>query len=121
MKLKLDENVLLSAVQILVASGHDVHTVPQEELSGAVDGDVLSAAREEGRCLVTFDLDFANPVHYPPEEFEGIVVLRVPSTRIQLMERLISELARWLENRDPAGQLWIVEPGRLRVHDRGRD
>ena len=46
--------------------GHDVSTVPEEELCGAEDQAVFVAASEEQRTLVTLDLDFSNPVRFPP-------------------------------------------------------
>ena len=46
--------------------GHDVSTVPEEELCGAEDQAVFVAASEEQRTLVTLDLDFSNPIRFPP-------------------------------------------------------
>ncbi len=39
--MKLDENVPLSVVDFLLAAGHDVSTVADEGLVGAVDVEVL--------------------------------------------------------------------------------
>jgi predicted nuclease of predicted toxin-antitoxin system len=61
-KLKLDENLGSAVAQILVEAGHDVSTVVLENLSGAVDRTVIDACQREGRCLVTLDLDFGNPL-----------------------------------------------------------
>ena len=38
---------------------------------------VIAACGSEARGLVTLDLDFANPLVFPPEDFAGIAVLRV--------------------------------------------
>lgn len=45
-----------------------MHTVIDEGLSGANDVDVLAAAVAEDRALITLDLDFANPMRFPPHE-----------------------------------------------------
>lgn len=32
----------------------------------------------EGRALMTLDVDFANPLVYPPADYPGIAVIRIP-------------------------------------------
>lgn len=59
MKLKLDENLGRRWAHELRNAGHDVHTIWDEQLSGASDIEVLAAAVNESRALVTIDLDFA--------------------------------------------------------------
>lgn len=55
MKLKLDENVHVDVRRALAEQGYDVATVRDEGLRGHPDVDVLTAAGEEARCLVTLD------------------------------------------------------------------
>ena len=43
---------------------------------GEDDPPILQAATNEGRMLMTFDLDFADIRHYPPGSHAGIVVFR---------------------------------------------
>ena len=52
MKVKLDENVPRSANQVLIAAGHDVDTVVEENRAGAIDPQVAAAV---GRLLITLD------------------------------------------------------------------
>ena len=112
MRLKLDENVHTDVAAALRTDGHDVLTVHDEQLAGHPDADVARAVREEQRVLVTFDLDFADPRRYPPDQFAGLVVLRLgaPTARNQIVS-LIRFLA---ETTDIAGRLWIVEHARAR-------
>jgi hypothetical protein len=42
-KAKLDENIPRSARQVLIAAGHDVDTVVDEDLAGATDPQVVTA------------------------------------------------------------------------------
>jgi predicted nuclease of predicted toxin-antitoxin system len=51
MKIKLDENMPAALAEHLRVLGHDVHTVPDEGLAGAVDPEVWSAAQGEDRFL----------------------------------------------------------------------
>lgn len=76
MRLKLDENLGRRWAEQLRLAGHDVHTVHDEGLAGAADRDVIAAAVDERRVLVTMDLDFANPMRFPPGDTAGVVVLR---------------------------------------------
>jgi uncharacterized membrane protein len=39
-RVKLDENVPHDAVAVFIDGGHDVHTIPDEDLVGHVDADV---------------------------------------------------------------------------------
>jgi predicted nuclease of predicted toxin-antitoxin system len=116
-RLKLDENVDPRAIVILRTAGHDVATVPDEHLSGCPDTALEAACRMEARCLVTLDLDFANVLAYPPEEYPGLVVLRHPKPTAAGLLNLVRQLTALLEHQSPEHRLWIVEPGRLRVHE----
>src|SRR6516225_2916077 len=61
--------------------GHDIAGVVEEGLGGEDDPPVLKAATNEGRILMTFDLDFADVRHYPPGSHGGIVVFRLHDQR----------------------------------------
>jgi len=115
-KFKLDENLDVHAADILRQAGYEAHTVAEEGLSGAADEDIAELCRREGRCLVTLDLHFADVLAYPPGEHAGILVLRHPRLRLRAVLRLVGQLVRALQTYDPSGQLWIVEPGRVRTH-----
>lgn len=68
--------------------------------------------RDERRCLVTFDLDFADTRRYPPAEFSGLVILRL---RHRTMPRQIERITHIVSSGEElAGRLWIVEDDRVR-------
>lgn len=102
--------------------GHDADTVRDEDLSGASDVDVLAAAVAERRTLVTLDLDFANPVRFPPADTPGIAVLRVRDRpgRDDL-DLVVNRLIEALATADVNGRLWIVERDRVRQYEEPRD
>jgi predicted nuclease of predicted toxin-antitoxin system len=111
-RIKLDENVHRDVVDALRAAGHDAVTIPDQNLGGCPDADVARAVKSEGRCLITFDLDFADPRRYPPQEFAGLVVLRLRNTAsARQIDRIRTFLA---EEPDVRGRLWIVEETRAR-------
>ena len=61
MRLKLDENLGRTAAALFQSVGHDTETVRGEGLCRASDREVIAVCENEGRSLVTLDLDFANP------------------------------------------------------------
>ena len=77
----------------------------------------MKSAELNGRCLVTLDLDFSDVLRFPPQENYGIVVIRVPhNPTLPLLEQLIRQFLNSLENMPIDKKLWIVETGRIRVH-----
>jgi predicted nuclease of predicted toxin-antitoxin system len=122
MKFKLDENIGQRGIELLKTAGHDVMTVRDQGLQGADDEAVFHAIRSEDRALITLDHDFGHVLRFPPETSPGIVILELPAraTLQALLDRLRDFLAL-LETRSLAKELWIVEPGRVRVHQRGAE
>ena len=118
MKWKLDENFGSRTAHLLLAAGHDAETVLQERLSGESDETIFGVCIRENRCLLTLDLDFADVLRFPPHTTAGIAILRLPrNPSLQLMETLVSNLLRFLQAESINGRLWIVEPGRIRIHE----
>jgi predicted nuclease of predicted toxin-antitoxin system len=114
LKLKIDENLPGECAEILVRSGLEAETVADEGMTGADDSSLAIAVQSEGRTLVTLDLDFANIRAYPPAEYAGIVVLRPKSQDKPSVLDLMHRFALVLANRSPEGELWIVDPDRIR-------
>lgn len=117
MKFKLDENFGTRTQQLFRASGHDVLTVRDQQLQGCTDQRLYEICRTEQRCLITFDLDFSDVLRFPPQQGHGIVVIRVPhNPSLSLLEQLIRQFLKSLETMSVENKLWIVEAGRIRIH-----
>jgi predicted nuclease of predicted toxin-antitoxin system len=119
MKIKLDENLGSLGIALLTADGHDVSTVADQQMGGAKDERIYEACRDEGRVLVTLDRDFGQTIRFPPEVTAGIVVLECKGrlSPTMILARL-AELVTLLKTRPIDHELWIVEPGRVRIHER---
>ncbi len=78
---------------------------------------MIEVCHAEKRCLVTLDLDFSNPLRFDPQKYSGIAVLRLPprATPSDLHDA-VRTLIGGLEREDIIGKLWIVQRGRIRVH-----
>ena len=113
---KLDENLDQHVASVLREAGYETATVKEQGLRGASDREIAEACRREGRCLISLDLHFSNIIDLPPADYHGIVILRHPRLRLRAVLQLTRQLVGTLRDRDPKGQLWIVEPGRTRMH-----
>ena len=117
MKFKLDENFGIRGAAVLAAHGHDVATVAGQNLCGTSDLALIEVCRAERRCLVTFDLDFSNPIRFPPRRYAGIAVARLPArSGLAEINAALETLAAALGTEDLAGKLWIVELDRVREY-----
>jgi len=115
---KLDENLGTRGAKCLGAYGYDVSTVSAQLLEGTLDDALIEICRIEKRCLVTLDLDFSNPIHYPPARYQGIVVLRPPKNPeykdlISCLE-IFGQALQAVQTM--SGKLWIVSPIQIREY-----
>jgi predicted nuclease of predicted toxin-antitoxin system len=116
-RFKLDEKIGRRGQELLQASGHDVATVWDQGLRGVADDELFETCSREGRALITLDRDFGQLTRFPPEKSAGIIVVDVgPRTTLQGIISRLRDFLAVLETRSVAGALWIVEPGRVRIH-----
>jgi hypothetical protein len=119
-RFKLDENIGERGRDLLAAEDHDVATVREQGLAGAADEILFDACHAEDRVLITLDHDFAQLLRFPLRERGGAVVLELPrSPSPESLHARIREFLAALRTQPPLiGQLWIVEPGRIRIRRR---
>jgi predicted nuclease of predicted toxin-antitoxin system len=111
---KIDENLPAECAALLREAGFGADTVAEENLAGADDSAIARSVRAEGRVLITLDLDFANIRAYPPSAQPGIIVLRLKRQDKRAVIGLVRRIISAMKTRLPAGDLWIVEPDRIR-------
>ena len=117
MRVKLDENLPIQLKRLFTESGHDAATVVDEGLGGAPDSEMAAVCIAEERVLVTQDLDFADIRTYPPAEYAGIVVFRLPSAARDVLLEVGAVLIERMRESSPEGRLWIVEDSRIRIRE----
>ncbi len=115
MRFKFDENLPSELGALLRRDGHDAHSVFEENLSGATDSSIAEVCRHEQRILITLDLDFAHIKNYPPEEYHGIIVLRLSRQDRNTLLAIIPRVLTLLQTETISPHLWIVDDHRTRI------
>jgi predicted nuclease of predicted toxin-antitoxin system len=116
MRFVIDANLPRAVIAALERAGHQVEFARDVGLGAAPDEQIVARARESGTALLTRDMDFADVRRYPPDQYFGIVVVRLPDTGVAL--EIVPVLERFLL--DPgfleplSGRLAIVEVDRVR-------
>jgi len=116
-RFKIDENLPTEVAQVLAVAGHDATTVLDQNLGGEADSQISAICLAEGRVILTLDLDFADVRSYPPDEYAGIIVLRLSLQDKQSVIAIAQKLVVLLEHEPSSGKLWIVDETRVRIRD----
>jgi predicted nuclease of predicted toxin-antitoxin system len=116
MQFKLDENLRPEVGDPLRQLGHSVATVYDQGLRGREDHEIADACRREGRVLISLDLDFSNILMFPPEDYPGLIVLRLRSKGRVAVAAVLHRVVAHLDQEPITGRLWIVDEQRIRIH-----
>jgi len=116
MRFLIDANLPRSTVELIARLGHEVDFARDIGLGSAPDAQIAARARQTESALLTRDLDFADIRGYPPNEYAGIIVLRLPDDAVAadivlVVERFLSQLT-FVDNLK--GRLAIVDENRVR-------
>ena len=112
----VDANLPRSVTALLIGLGHQVEFARDAGLGAATDTEIAAHVHKTSAALLTRDLDFSDIRRYPPEGYNGIVVLRLPDDMtagdiVRVLERFVHEPVFVERLR---GRLAIVEPNRVR-------
>ena len=119
MRFKVDENVPADAAEALRLAGYEACTVRDQSLTGQPDRIIASVCQNEKRIIVTMDKDFSDIRQYPPEEYEGIIILRTDDQSKPAAMRLMQSVIAILDKASPVKNLWIVSEDRIRFRHGG--
>lgn len=115
MKFLLDQNRSPRLAELLRNAGHDAVHTSELGLEQAEDDDVLDAAREQGRVVVSGDTDFGALLALSAETSPSVILFRArnrPSAKDQVAV-IIGYLADLADDLD-AGAV-VVTDDRMRV------
>lgn len=84
-------------------------------LQGEADSTIIDVCVREKRVLVTLDLGFADIRAYPPNQYPGLIVLRVHEQGKEHVIRTFEHAIPVLGRERIKGRLWIVEERRIRI------
>jgi predicted nuclease of predicted toxin-antitoxin system len=115
MQFRVDENLRDDIAEALRSRGHDTLTVHDQGMRGNPDTRLALVCRADGRAIVTLDLDFANIRDYPPQDYPGLIVLRLADQSRPYVLRVFRSVLDLLDREVLAGCLWIVEEHRVRI------
>ncbi|MDP3112136.1 MAG: DUF5615 family PIN-like protein [Thermodesulfovibrionales bacterium] len=119
MHFKIDENLPIEITELLAKAGYDAKTVNDQQLQGSKDPVLINICKSEKRVLVTLDTDFSDIRAYPPEEFSGIIVLRVKIQAKHHVIKVFQNIIPLINRESLVNHLWIVEETKVRI--RGKD
>jgi predicted nuclease of predicted toxin-antitoxin system len=119
MQFKIDENLHPDVAGLLQRAGHDALTLWDQKMRGQGDDRVAQVCRAERRALVTLDLDFCDIRVYPPQDYCGLIVLRVFNQSRRHVLKVCERILSLLETEPLVGKLWVVDERGVRV--RGGD
>ena len=115
MKFKIDENLPSNLGALLRLGGHDADSVADEQLCGAADPVIARICQAECRILITLDLDFAHIRNYPPQDYHGIIVLRLARQDRNTVLALVPRILALFQTERIGQRLWIVDEQWTRI------
>lgn len=101
---------------MFITRGHAATDVRDIGLGDAEDEVIAAHAKSNQMAIATRDGDFGDIRNYPPEEYQGIVVVEVPDNFTA--PQILATLAAFLDGPaefDFNQKLIILEPGRVRI------
>jgi len=117
MNFKIDENLPVEISEVLNKDGHEAATVIKQNLQGASDTRIAEVCNKEKRILVTMDSDFADIRTYPPENHNGIIVLRLNRQDKISVINIFQHVMSLLDKETIEKRLWVVEEHRIRIRE----
>jgi predicted nuclease of predicted toxin-antitoxin system len=116
MRFLIDANLPRTVIAVVRSLGQHAEFARDIGLGSGTDDQIAKHALHYRAALLTRDLDFADFRRYPPDQYSGIVVLRLPDTAVA--EEIAAVLKRFLSEpgfiASLAGRLAVVEGDRVR-------
>jgi predicted nuclease of predicted toxin-antitoxin system len=114
MRLLADLHIAPRTVEFLKSVGHDVVRVSQVLPPTSSDLEIIAYAGRDRRAILTQDLDFSAEIAVSRQAYPSVILLRLSSSRIESVNRILSDVLAALEQDVQEGALITVEDHRVR-------
>lgn len=115
MRLLVDESLSHRVAAFLTDAGHDAVHVRELDLLGARDEEVLAAAHQERRMVVSADSDFGTLLALSAASAPSVLFLRRPDRRAEQRAAAITDALEVAGDELEQGAIAVVEPDRVRL------
>jgi len=103
-------------VSWLRSQGHDAIHLHEEGLDRLTDQEILEKARQEGRVLLTHDLDFSQLLALSKATSPSVIVFRLADMRPKSVNRHLDQVLQQAQKDLAQGAIVSVREGQIRVH-----
>jgi len=115
MKFLADAGISMSTVQAVRDSGYEVIHLREQGLQRFPDPEVIRKARDEGRIILTFDLDFSDLLALGVMRSPSIIIFRLHDETPACVNSRLLEVLHDRNTELENGALIIVEDNRYRM------
>lgn len=115
LKITVDEDLPLQAVQLLREHGYDAASVIEQGMGGWKDPQLWVAIQSDERFLVTADKGFGDIRVYPPGKHFGILLLRPDEDGIRPVVELLQQVLNSYNLEDLVGATTVATPRGIRL------
>ena len=112
MRLLADVHISPMTVRHLNELGHDVVRVGEIMRSNAADREIVERAADDGRVVLTQDLDFSEIIALSGAQGPSLITLRLSDSRVGNVNRVLSTVLVQLESEISSGIVATVEDNR---------
>jgi predicted nuclease of predicted toxin-antitoxin system len=116
LRLLLDQNLSPETTRFLRDELKlDVTDTREQGLQTADDQAIAEFAQRIERVVITFNGDFGDVRHYPPENYPGVIRLRVHPQTIEILHPVLKQFFEKISATDLHGALVIVDRLHYRI------
>ncbi|MFW5765891.1 MAG: DUF5615 family PIN-like protein [Coleofasciculus sp.] len=115
MRFLADMGISPRTVNWLKAAGHDAIHLVEEGLERLADDEILIKARDEGRILLTVDLDFGYLLAVSRETLPSVILFRLGNEKYEMINDRLAEVLNRFEGDLIAGAIISVSDEAFRV------
>jgi len=115
MKFLADMGISPRTVNWLKAAGYDAVHLVEEGLEQLADDEILVKSRDEGRILLTVDLDFGYLLAVSGETLPSVILFRLGNESYEMINQRLSEVVSQCTEDLEAGAIISVSDQAFRV------